>query len=317
MVLEKLKGKKNTIFYFFSGKGGVGKTSVAAATALHLSQIEKKKTLIISIDPAHSLSDSFESKIGGDVKKLKKNLFSLEIDPEKSLGEYKEKITPQIDKISFLKGSGLEDIFDIAGVTPGVDELAAFDKFLQYMNSDEYNVIIFDTAPTGHALRFLSLPDILDSWIGKMLKIRARFATMANVFKKIIPFAKEDESPSLGTEHLDEIKERIEQARKILMDPERTIFNIVMIPEQMSIFESEMLLKTLGEFKIPVKNVIVNQLIPNNPECKFCTEKRKIQQKRLEEIRKKFSQMKIKEISLLKEEVVGFDALEKIGKKLF
>jgi len=316
MVLQKLKRKKETIFYFFSGKGGVGKTSMAAATALWMSQVKKKKTLIISIDPAHSLADSVDTKVGDEIKKLKNNLYALEIDPAKSMGEYKEKLTPQMDKISFLKGSGLDDMFDIAGITPGIDELAAFDKFLQYMNSNDYDVIIFDTAPTGHALRFLSLPDILDSWIGKMLKLRAKFSSMTNMFKKLLPFTKEDETPNMGTDQLDGIKERIKQAKIFLSDPERTHFTIVMIPEHMSIVESEMLMKTLDEYKIPVNRIIVNQLIPENKSCKFCTDKRKIQQERLKSIKQKFPKQEIAEVELFKEEVVGFDALDMIAKKI-
>lgn len=314
MVLEKLKRKRNTKFYFFSGKGGVGKTSMAAATALRLSQ--KHKTLIISIDPAHSLSDSFQFTIGNEVKKLRKNLYGLEIDPEKSIGEYKKKLLPQLNKISFLKGSGLEDIFDIAGTTPGIDEIAAFDKFLQYMSSDEYDIIVFDTAPTGHALRFLSLPDVLDSWIGKMIKIRARFSSMAGLVKRILPFGKDDEIPQIGTEQLDKMKDRIKKAKEILTNPDKINFTIVMIAEHMSIYESEFLMKTLKEYKIPVNTIIVNQLIPNNPSCKFCTDKRKTQQNRMETIRKKFTGKEIKEVELLKEEVVGVPILEKIGKEI-
>ena len=317
MVLDKLKGKKNTIFYFFSGKGGVGKTSMSAATALWLSQVKKKKTLIISIDPAHSLADSVDTKVGDEIKKLKKNLYALEIDPEKSMGEYKKKITPQIEKISFLKGSGLEDVFDIAGTTPGIDELAAFDKFLTYMNSDEYDVIIFDTAPTGHALRFLSLPDIIDGWIGKMIKIRVRFSSMANMFKKILPFGKEDEAPPITTDHLDDIKEKIKQAKMYMSDPTRTFFNIVMIAEHMSIQESENMMKALAEYEIPVSRIIVNQLIPENKGCKFCTEKRALQQERLKDIKNRFKGLDIAEVELLKEEVVGFEALDKISKKIY
>ncbi|MBN2042544.1 MAG: ArsA family ATPase, partial [Candidatus Aenigmarchaeota archaeon] len=161
--------KKETTYHFFSGKGGVGKTSVSAATALHFSR-NGKKTLIISTDPAHSLSDSFETKIGGEVKELRKNLFAVEIDPKKAMQEYKERLMPKIENMGMLKGLGLDDTFDIAGMTPGIDEIAAFDKFLQYMQSKDYDIIVFDTAPTGHTLRFLSLPDVLDSWVGKMIK---------------------------------------------------------------------------------------------------------------------------------------------------
>ncbi len=310
--------KKDTKFYLFGGKGGVGKTSIAAATALHFAK-KGKKTLIISTDPAHSLSDSFEMKIGGDIKKLRKNLFAVEIDPKRAMKEYKEKITPHMEKLEFLKGLGLEETFDFAGNTPGIDEMAAFDKFLQFMQSEDYDVIVFDTAPTGHTLRFLSLPDILDSWVGKMINIRLKFSGVINTFKKFLPFgeAGDEDEKKLGTEQLEAIKERIRKAREILSDSEKTHFNLVLIPEAMSIYESERSLSILKEYGIPVDTIVVNQLIPENKGCPFCTEKRKNQMERLREIREKFRGYKIMEVPLYKEEVKGFEMLEKLGKELY
>src|SRR3989344_3218583 len=179
--------ERETVYYFFSGKGGVGKTSCSAAAGLKYAR-EGKKTLVISVDPAHSLADSFDQKIGGEVVELEKNLFALEIDPVKAVEEYKEKLNLfAADKLEMLKGFGLDETFDIAGLTPGIDEIAAFDKFMQYMQSKEYDVIIFDTAPTGHALRFLSLPYVLDSWIGKLIKIKMKISAVTGIIKKILP----------------------------------------------------------------------------------------------------------------------------------
>ncbi len=310
-------GNKETQFYLFAGKGGVGKTSLAAATALHFAG-KGKKTLIISTDPAHSLSDSFETKIGGDIQKLRKNLFAVEIDPKKAMAEYKEKVMPHMEKMDFLKGLGLEDTFDFAGNTPGIDELAAFDKFLQYMQSKDYDVIVFDTAPTGHTLRFLSLPDVLDSWVGKMISIRMKLSGFLDTFRKFLPFGeqKEDEKKP-GTEQLEAIKESIEKARDILSNKEKTHFNLVLIPEAMSIYESERSLGILKEYNIPVETIIVNQLIPENRKCPFCTEKRKLQQERVKEIENKFKGQGIQKIPLHREEVRGFKMLDKVGKELY
>ena len=307
---------RKTEYYFFSGKGGVGKTSMASATALWFSK-QNKKTLIISTDPAHSLSDSFGKKIGGNIKKLGKNLYAVEIDPEKAVEEYKKKFMPEIEKAEFLKSFELEDTFDIAGTTPGIDEIASFDKFLQYMDSDEYDVIIFDTAPTGHALRFLSLPDVLDSWIGKMIKIRMRLSGISNLMKKILPFGNPEEDSSSGIEHLEEIKKRIEKAKSILSDSERTSYNIVMIPELMSIYESERSLKILEKYGIPVKNIIVNQIIPENSRCEFCKNRNKQQKDRLKMIRKKFKKYTIIEVEMFKHEVQGMKMLLELAKKLY
>jgi len=306
--------KREPVFYFFSGKGGVGKTSMAAATALFFSK-KGKKTLVVSIDPAHSLSDSFETKLGGEVKQVEKNLYAIEIDPEKALGEYKEKFMPKIESSELLSSLGLGDAFDFIGMTPGVDEIAAFDKFLQYMNSNEYDIIIFDTAPTGHALRFLSLPDVLDSWVGKIIKIRMKFSGMIETVKNIFG-SKEDKKKSY-IEELEKIKERIKKAKIILSDPDKTHFNIVLIPEAMSILESERSLKTINSYGINVGFLVVNQLIPENPRCRFCSRRRDFQQKRLKEIAEKFSGYKIKKVGLFEDEMKGLKMLEMLGKKLY
>lgn len=274
---------------------------------------------MVSIDPAHSLSDSFEERIGGEVKQLDKSLYGLEIDPGKAMQEYKEKFMPGIDKMGFLKSMGLEDTFDIAGMTPGMDEIAAFDKFLKFMGSDEYDIIIFDTAPTGHALRFLSLPDILDSWVGKLIKIRMQFAGVANIARKLLPFGSDEErqSQDFGAEQLEGMKQRIRTAKQLLTDPKRTHFNLVLIPEEMSIFESERSLEILKGYGIPVKNIIVNSIVPENRNCRFCRTRRERQLSRLRTIEDKFRRYKIMELPLFMEEVKGRGMLERVAEMLY
>jgi len=314
---NKVRGKeKDTQFYFFSGKGGVGKSSCSAASALHFAELGKK-TLIISTDPAHSLSDSFETKIGGDIKELKKNLYAVEIDPKKTMEEYKEKFASNMEGMEMLAKFGMEDAFDMAGMTPGIDEMASLDKMMQYMNSKEYDIIVFDTAPTGHTLRLLSLPDVLDSWLGKMIKIKARFSGAINMFKKMLPFGEQDGKPKMDVDQLDVMKERLVQARTLLSDSKKTQYNIVTIAETMSIYESERSLKVLDQYKIPVKSIIVNQLIPENTDCSFCTSRRDNQQKQLKTIHSKFKEFEIKEVPLFDNEVHGYKELEKIGKILY
>ena len=110
-IKDMLKGK--TAFYFFSGKGGVGKTSISAAVALILAR-KGSKVLIISTDPAHSLSDSLQVRVGGDIKQIEKNLYAVEIDPKKAMAEYKEKISVQVEKMESLKGLGIEDMVGMA-----------------------------------------------------------------------------------------------------------------------------------------------------------------------------------------------------------
>ncbi|MFH1445670.1 MAG: TRC40/GET3/ArsA family transport-energizing ATPase [Nanoarchaeota archaeon] len=311
-----LKKEREPVYYFFSGKGGVGKTSVSAATALNFAK-NGKKVLIVSVDPAHSLSDSFETHIGGEIKKLGDNLYAVEIDPVKAMQEYKEKFMPQVEKMGALKGLGLEDAFDFAGMTPGIDEIAAFDKFLQYMEKKDYDIIVFDTAPTGHALRFLSLPDVLDSWVGKMINFRMKFASISNIFKRILPFGNPEETEDATTKQLDAMKERINNAKLVLSDPKKTHYNIVMIPEEMSISESKRSIDVMKNYRIPINSIVVNQLIPEHVNCSFCTERRKSQQKCLEKIKNDFSSFKVFEVPLFEKEVHGLNSLTILGTCLY
>ena len=225
---------------------------------------------------------------------------------------------PKIEGSEILGALGLGDTFDMAGMTPGMDEIAAFDKFLKYMNSDEYDVIIFDTAPTGHALRFLSLPDVLDSWVGKLIKIRMQFSGIAGLVGKILPFGNRGEEPEkFGAEQLEGMKERIKNAKEILSDKKRTHFSLVMIPEEMSIFESERALETLREFRIPVESVVVNNIVPPNSGCGFCSARRARQLERLKMIKKKFRGLEIKELPLFQDEVKGRRMLSDVASLLY
>ena len=151
--LFKFKQGKTT-FVFIGGKGGVGKTTVSAATALWFAR-QGKKTLVISTDPAHSLSDSYERNIGYNPTPIAENLEALEIDPEIAMQEYQAKMKEQQALNPGNDMGMMQEQMDMASMSPGIDEAAAFDKFLQYMTTDEYDIVLFDTAPTGHTLRLL------------------------------------------------------------------------------------------------------------------------------------------------------------------
>ena len=149
-----------------------------------------------------------------------------------------------------------------------------------------------------------------------MIKVRMKLSGITGMFKKLLPFGDAGEEQKFGTEQLDKMKERIGEARKILSDPKKTEYNIVTIAENMAIFESERTVKVLKDYSIPISSIVVNQLIPDNKGCPFCMAKRKVQQERLDDIEKRFSDYEIKQIPLFKEEVNGFEMLEKMGKFL-
>jgi len=308
------KGK--TTFVFIGGKGGVGKTTVSAATALWFAR-QGKKTLVVSTDPAHSLSDSYERNIGHNPTPIAENLEAVEIDPEVAMEEYQAKMKEQQAMNPGMDMGMLQDQMDMASMAPGIDETAAFDRFMQYMTTDEYDIVVFDTAPTGHTLRLLSFPEMMDSWVGKMIKVRRQVGSMAKAFKNIMPFMGDEEEEDRALEDMEETKKRIREARGVLADPERTSFKMVVIPEEMSIYESERAMEALAKYNMTADGVIVNQIQPEEADCEFCAARRKIQEQRLKTIHEKFGNQLVAEIPLQSEEVKGMDKLTNIAKILY
>ncbi|WP_414469883.1 TRC40/GET3/ArsA family transport-energizing ATPase [Methanobacterium sp. ACI-7] len=308
------KGK--TTFVFIGGKGGVGKTTVSAATALWFAR-QGKRTLVISTDPAHSLSDSFEKNIGHNPTPIAENLEAVEIDPEVAMKDYQAKMQEQQAMNPGMDMGMLQDQMDMATMAPGIDETAAFDKFLQYMTTDEYDIVVFDTAPTGHTLRLLSFPEMMDSWVGKMIKVRRQIGSMAKAFKNIMPFMGDDEEEDRALEDMEATKKQIKAARGVLADPERTSFKMVVIPEEMSIYESERAMEALAKFNMTADGVIVNQIQPEEADCEFCAARRKIQEQRLKTINEKFGNQLIAQIPLQAEEVKGIPKLTSIAEILY
>jgi len=316
---QKLEKENGTKYIMFGGKGGVGKTTMSAATGLYCAE-QGLKTVIVSTDPAHSLRDSFEQEFGHEPTKVNgiDNLYVVEIDPQKAMEEYREKLKSQIDENPMLGGM-IEDQLEMASLSPGTDESAAFDVFLRYMDSDEFDVVVFDTAPTGHTLRFLGLPELMDNYMSKMIKLKKQMSGFMKMMKKMMPFGGkgEDIDYDKALKEMEEMKEKITKARKILANPDRTSFRLVVIPEEMSILESERAMNALDKYKIPIDAVIVNQVIPEDVECDFCRARRKLQEKRLELIKEKFGDKVIAKVPLLRTEAKGIPVLKEIANILY
>lgn len=314
MTLTDLLKEKQVKFMLLGGKGGVGKTSCSAATAIWAAE-HGLKTLIISTDPAHSLSDSFDQQIGSEIKKIKgvKNLYGLELDPRKSFEDYREKM--EQDDISEQTQSLLQGMGGLTGMTPpGADEALAFAKVLEYIENPEYDLVIFDTAPTGHTLRLLSLPDVLSGWVMNLLKIREFFGKFSGLFKRLVGRGGEMDR---SMEVLENLKNTIDVARIELSDPERTAFVIVMIAEAMAVFETERLLSALNEYEIPSDHILVNMVYPEIPDCAFCRARRNMQLENLKEIHEIYDDFNITEVPLFEKEIRGIEKLKELSKILF
>lgn len=317
-------------YVFYGGKGGVGKTTCAAATAL-ASANEGTATLVVSTDPAHSLSDILGVSIPNEPTRISENhpLFGAEIDSEAADSVFDQ--GPEMSGMDDLfggadpMGMGMDadpemDIDIEMGFGPtdpsgmaGSDEAAAFQLLLEYMDDPRFDRVVIDTAPTGHTLRLLALPERVDGMMDRFLSLRDQVrGTLGNMPGPFGDPAAEE------FDGLEETADRIERLRKALSDPTRTEFRIVMVPERLSVIESERLLGRLEEVGIPTGMVVVNRVTedlgkitdmdadyvtPNPESCEFCAKRWESQQSALQRAQELFQSREIRRVPLFATEV--------------
>ncbi|TYP48138.1 ArsA family ATPase [Thermosediminibacter litoriperuensis] len=286
-----------TKFIFFSGKGGVGKTSMACATAIYYAD-QGKKTLVVTTDPAANLSDVFEQEIGHKVTKINgiENLYAMEIDPDKATEEYKERCLAPMRELFD------EEMLKIAEEQlsgPCTEEMAAFDKFIDFMEEDSYDMIIFDTAPTGHTIRLLELP--------------------VDWSRHIEESSKGSGQTCMGPVALiQESKKKYDDAVSKLRDPEQTDFIFVMQPEETSLKETIRSINELKEIGITTTKIIVNGLIPREEAINpFFKSRYDMQQTYLSKAKDIFNNIPIQTMELFDSELKGIEMFRKVAERLF
>ncbi|MDD2714907.1 MAG: ArsA family ATPase [Candidatus Wallbacteria bacterium] len=295
----------------FGGKGGVGKTTCAVSTGLHLAR-EGNRVLVISTDPAHSLSDSLGQETGDDITEGMGaiGLSVLEINAQKVLMQFKEKYEKQIRKI--FDTSTAFDQEDIDAVfalpIPGIDEVMGFKQIIDLIEQAQFEKFIVDTAPTGHALRLLTMPTLLDEWIKVLAKMRWKYRYMVETFSG--RYNSDD-----GDDFLMEMKKTVKNIEKLLRDQNKCEFVAVTIPEEMAISETERLINTLNNYGIKVKQLIVNNYYESS-DCEFCKQRHKEQQKYIQQIKVQFSDLKLTIVPLQPHEVRGLECLNHLGEFL-
>jgi arsenite-transporting ATPase len=358
-------------YVLYGGKGGVGKTTMAAATGL-ASAAAGTATLVVSTDPAHSLSDTLDFDVPAQPTRIREDipLYAAEIDPDDAVaGPFGggaaggagadaggpdagtgfddgtdgtgDGFGPDADGDPFGADGpsgaspfgdlgGMEDILGGAmdpGSMPGADEAAAMQQLLEYLDDPRFDRVVVDTAPTGHTLRLLELPEMMDSMLGRIAKLRKQFSGMMEGVKGMFGMGGED----AGSPDLDELRERIERLRTVLRDPEKTDFRVVMIPEEMSVVETERLVDRLDGYGIPVQTLIVNRVMedpgdatesavddrwvvaPNLEDCEFCQRRWQVQQDAIRRATDLFRGREVKRVPLLAEEVRGEAALRVVA----
>ncbi|WP_152040567.1 ArsA family ATPase [Salinigranum salinum] len=367
-------------YVLYGGKGGVGKTTMAAATGLS-SAAAGTPTLVVSTDPAHSLSDTLEVDIPPHPTQIRDDmpLYAAEIDPDSVAqgpfagGEFDpgfgtgdggdDEPTGATAGPGGVAGSdenpftgpdsdaggnpftggageggpmggamgGLGDLFGgdspLSGPMPGADEAAAMQQLLEYLDDPRFDRVVVDTAPTGHTLRLLELPEVMDSMAGRLLRMREQFSGLMDGIKGMFGGSVDSDRPMAD---LEELADRIERLRAVLRDPAKTDFRVVLVPEKMSVLESERLIRRLDEFGIPVQTVVVNQVMedlaevatdvdpswvvsPDLDHCEFCQRRWKVQQAALSEAMDLFRGHDVKRVPLLADEVQGEAALRVVA----
>ena len=314
----------------FGGKGGVGKTTTSTATAVHLADCGFK-VLLVSSDPAHSTSDSLDCEIGTEPTPIEgvNGLYGLEMDPESKLSSILPKLGSMVDGMNSgggLQGlGGLGMMFDSGAkeemeeiksevktsemILPGLDEALAFDELLKHVEDPNWDVIVFDTAPTGHTLRFLSLPEIIEAWSGRLI----RLMRISGGIRSMLFGRKESQEMK---EELERFRKRVLHVRRILSDPNITSFTLVTIPEKMGVNETLRAHQSLLEYKLPVSSCLVNRVTPEF-DHEFLQKRRNAELLRISQLSKSLDGVEVSMMELLDEEVVGVANLRKVAADLY
>ncbi|KAL8674640.1 MAG: hypothetical protein Q9168_000948 [Polycauliona sp. 1 TL-2023] len=317
--LQSIISQKSLRWIFVGGKGGVGKTTTSCSLAIQLAKV-RKSVLLISTDPAHNLSDAFSQKFGKDARLIDgfTNLSAMEIDPNGSIQDLLKEGGEGAEQAMQEMGGVGSMMQDLAFSIPGVDEAMSFAEVLKQVKSLSYELIIFDTAPTGHTLRFLQFPTVMEKALAKLSQLSTQFGPMLNSVigaRGGLP----------GGQQLDEVLAKMESLRETIgevntqfKNADMTTFVCVCIPEFLSLYETERMIQELTSYEIDTHAIVVNQLLfpKKSNDCEQCNARRKMQKKYLEQIEELYDEFNVVKMPLLVEEVRGKEKLESFSEML-
>ena len=318
---------------FVDGKGGVGKTTTAGALGL-MAADSGRATLLVSTDPAHSLGDVFDTKIGNEETSLSPNLTGLEIDPEAEAESHIATVKMSMKSLVAPKMYGeIDRQLELARHSPGTVEAALLERMADLMADakSRFDLLIFDTAPSGHTIRLLSLPEVLSAWSDGMLGHQDRSRRLGELLKVFgRDHSREDEFGMIGgsKEEPDDSRDgriqdilltrrrKFHRARALLTDPAVTAFLLVLTAERLPILESRKMLDLLRKFDVPVAGMVVNRLLPPEADGDFLQERRAQEQEYRDEIDSTFARLQRVHLNLLPHDVHGVETLLEIGRAI-
>lgn len=318
-MTQFLKEHPQMKFVFFGGKGGVGKTVMAGVTAVWFAQ-QGKKTILASTNPVHSLSGLLDQNVFGRPTPVKgvPNLWAYEIDTKDTIERSKQDIKQKIQWfLKFAEISTQADAFvESATMNPAFEESAMFENMVDLMFKDEYEVYVFDTAPTANARRLLGMSKVYSLWVNKMMKSREE----ARSLRELLSFTKKKEEDPL-MDYLISFRERMNRAQKLLTNDQLTAFFFVTLPEALPIAVIKRFINWFHDFGIPVGGVIVNMLIQKEQvtaaSAEFVRNRVTMQAEHMETIWKEFDGSVRALLPLLDNEIRGVETLKDFTKYVF
>ena len=297
----------------FTGKGGVGKTTVAAATAVRAAR-SGVKTLVMSTDPAHSLADAFDVPLGGDPTEVESNLWGQQIDAQARLEEGWREIQDYV--LGIMEWGGVDAISaEELSVIPGLDELFSLTDVKRASDDGSYDLLVVDCAPTAETLRLLSLPDVLNWYFERIFPIERKVAKVVRpVFNRVI-------GPLIANEQVFKAIERmhhtLEDVRGLLTDQKASTVRLVMNAEKMVIAEARRTYTYLNLFGYRVDAAVCNRLLPDEVHDPYFKKWKAVQSEHLETIREAFSPVPVLTVPLYDREMIGVKLLDKLGADLY
>ena len=311
-TIQNILDQETLKWIFVGGKGGVGKTTISASLSTLLAK-RGKKVLIISTDPAHNLSDAFNQKIGKEPTQIKgfENLYGLELDPEKDMNNI-----DKLNEILHVEEKSKMDGFlqTMESSFPGIDEANNLKYIASLLDNKDYDIVVFDTAPTGHTLKLLEMPIVIGKSMEKLLELKLQFSPVIDSMGGVLG-PEIDQKLNKFFTNMNNLKDFMTKVSERFKDAEKTTFIAVCIPEFLSVYETERLVESLFKENIDIRNVVINQvLMCDNPDkCKMCRSRVKMQKKYLEKIEEMFEDFHIIKVPLQKNEIRGTKTIEEFG----
>lgn len=298
----------------FTGKGGVGKTTLAAATALRTSELGHR-TLVVSTDPAHSLADSLDQPLGSEPRAVDGDaLWAAEIDTGEELERHWGKARRRIAELLRAEGISAAAAGELA-VLPGLDEILALMRIKAWLDEGAYDLLVIDSAPTGAATRLLSAPDLV-RWYRRHLSSLSRTVLRA-VLPSLSVLLEAPADEMLAREQVQSIFEGIRALQEALADPERTSVRLVLLPERMALLETERAYTYLSLYGMAVDALFLNRLLPDQVHDPFFDNWREDQFRYRRQVLEQFRPLPVFEVPLMPREVVGLDALRELAEATY